>query len=129
MKNINEIICKHLPEEGANKTFATQVVIAVHKIVDGWYSNGDVYDNTAMMIGMDNDLSNYANWLAKYVGVTVLHKIFDPQLCRTEEDYEGILVELVSETLDCGRLIEWNKQPTQGSIYDCKGDFRFINPV
>ena len=64
------IINKYMPDRGEGETMASQIVTAVNKLVYKWYNDGDVYDNTYILEGWANDLSDYANWLYKYVPKT-----------------------------------------------------------
>lgn len=113
----------YLPRRGQGETMATQIVTATTKLVYKWFNDGDVYDNTGYMDGWCNDLSSYANWLAKYAGAEeILDRIWD---CATEDEYTEILYDLCELLLDDEDLEAWNRKPAQGSIYDCDGDYRF----
>ena len=58
-KDINE---KYLPDEGEGDTLASQIVIAINKLVYKWYNDGGVYDNVnSGLRGWADDLSSYAN--------------------------------------------------------------------
>ena len=123
-----EITKKYLPAEGEGETMASQIVTAVCKLVYKWYNDGDVYDNSYYMTGWGNDLSSYANWLAKYAGGdtgcdVVLGKI---SAAYTEGDYELILKELADLLLDDDWLQMMNEYEKTGSIYECDGPFRFV---
>lgn len=114
---------KYLPARGEGQNKASQTVTAVCKLVYKWYNDGDVFDNTAYMEGWENDLSSYANWLAKYAGVKdILDRIYD---CYNDEQYEDILIDLADILLDERELEYQSAQPMVGSIYDCEGDYRF----
>lgn len=116
----------YLPSKGEGETMATQIVTATAKLVYKWFNDGDVYDNTGFMDGWVNDLSDYANWLAKYAGAgKILDKIWR---CLGEDDYTELLYELCESLLDDEDLEKWNQQPAQGSIYDCVGDYYFEEP-
>ena len=116
----------YLPTRGEGDTMATQIVTATTKLVYKWFNDGDVYDNTAYMDGWCNDLSSYANWLAKYTDADkVLSRIWD---CSTDDEYTDILYDLCELLLD-EDLEAWNKIPAQGSIYDCDGDYHFEEPT
>lgn len=118
-----EITDKYLPSRGEGDTMATQIVTAVCKLVYKFYNDGDVYDNTYYMYGWGNDLSSYANWLAKYTGAgKALEEIFN---CHTEDEYTEILAALATELLDEAYLEDMNTKAAAGSIYDCDGDYRF----
>ena len=117
------IISKYMPLQGEGDTMASQAVTAVNKLVYKWYNDGDVFDTTYNLKGWANDLSSYANWLAKYAqgaedilnGITTL---------ESGEKYEELLAELADLILTEDYL---EKLPTekQGSIYDCEGDYRY----
>lgn len=117
---------KYLPSTGEGETMASQAVTATNKLVYKWYNDGDVYDNTKHLPGWANDLSSYANWLARYYGCAdILDAIWD---ARSDADYEGILWTLAGFAFDEERLAYYEKQPKTGSIYDCAGDYRFEDP-
>lgn len=118
-----EITDKYLPDMGEGETMATQIVTAVCKIIYRWYNDGDVYDNQGMFTGWCNNLSSYANWLDQYAGAEYLYGIYD---CNNYGDYEDILQELADKLLQTEVLEEYDKKPKRGSIYDCDGDFKFI---
>lgn len=119
-----ELTDKYLPDMGEGETMATQIVTAVCKLVYKWYNDGDVYDNTGLLDGWCNDLSSYANWLDQNAGAEYLYGIFD---CGNGGEYEDILKELADDLLDADKLEKWNAQPAKGSIYNCKGDFQFVD--
>lgn len=118
-----ELTDKYLPDMGEGETMATQIVTAVCKLVYKWYNDGDVYDNQGMMNGWCNDLSSYANWLDKYAGAEYLYGIHD---CCNDGDYEDILKELADKLLQKEVLEDYDKKPKQGSIYNCEGDYKFV---
>ena len=113
----------YLPASGEGDNMATQIVTAVSKLVYKWYNDGDVFDNTAYMEGWCNDLSSYANWLARYVGAAdILDKVF---YCYGDSEYEDLLAELADSLLDAEDLERWARKPARGSIYDCDGRYKF----
>lgn len=115
------VIDKYMPARGEGETMASQIVTAVNKLVYKWYNDGDVFDNTAYLDGWANDLSSYANWLAKYANLGyILDDIYG---CESEGDYEDLLAALADEALNEGFLADFQKEKT-GSIYDCSGDYR-----
>ena len=114
---------KYLPERGEGSNRASQAVTAVCKLVYKWYNDGDVYDNTCNMTGWANDLSSYANWLARYAGVKqILDGIWE---CADGEAYERILAGLADAVLDAEKLEHMSELPTVGSVYECDGEYRF----
>lgn len=115
---------KYLPMRGEGETKATQIVTAVNKLVYKWYNDGDVFDNSYLMEGWANDLSSYANWLAKYTDTkAILNKI---EKCYTGSDYENLLKELTDKLLTEKYLTEQNELEKVGTIYKCDGKFEFI---
>lgn len=113
----------YLPSRGEGDTLATQIVTAVSKLVYKWYNDGDVFDNTGSLQGWCNDLSSYANWLRKNTSAfNILDAIHS---CETHSDYEDLLRDLADYLLDDEFLDEQNKYPKQGSIYECKGPYKF----
>ncbi len=116
---------RYLPVRGEGSTKASQIVTAVTKLVYKWYNDGDVYDNRYFMDGWCNDLSSYANWLAKYTDAgEILYRISD---CTGDSDYEELLKDLADKLLDMEDL-EKQETPTEGSIYECDGPFVFEEP-
>lgn len=118
------IIDRYMPPSGEGHSFASQIVTAINKLIYKWYNDGDIFDNTHYMEGWCNDLSDYANWLDTYVdeAYDILDKI---RFCHTESGYEEILKELADTILIPNYLEEMNKEPKKGSIYKCKGRFKF----
>ena len=120
----DEVSEKYLPASGEGENMATQIVTAVSKLVYKWYNDGDVFDNTYRLEGWCNDLSSYANWLAKYVkgAGPILKGIAD---CSTHGEYEGLLKDLADTMLDADFLAVYENVEKVGSIYKCEGPFRF----
>ena len=118
------IINKYMPDRGEGETMASQIVTAVNKLIYKWYNDGDVYDNTYILEGWVNDLSDYANWLYKYVPKTqyTLELITK---AHNDSSYEEILQLLADLTLDENFLAEYSNKPLEGSIYNCDGPFEF----
>lgn len=119
---------RYLPSQGEGDNFAQQIVTAVTKLVYKWYNDGDVFDNQGEPRSWAmpcNDLSDYANWLYKYVSSAkpILDSVFD---CYSEGEYEDLLQDLADECLDESKLEAWSNEPKKGSIYDCSGNFKLI---
>lgn len=114
---------KYLPAMGEGDSLASQIVTAVNKLIYKWYNDGDVYDTTVMS-GWGNDLSSYANWLAKhFIGAReILDRIYK---CYTDDDYELILKDLADLLLDECVLELEVLAVKDGSIYDCEGDYKW----
>ena len=121
-EKVNE---EYLPDRGEGETKATQIVTAICKLVYKWYNDGDVFDNTNYLDGGCNDLSSYANWLAKYApnAEAILNTIYD---CWEDGGYEDLLKELADSLLEENYLAWQNEFEKIGSIYECDGKFKFI---
>ena len=120
------IISKWMPAQGQGETMASQMVTAINKLVYKWYNDGDVFDNTHYLEGWWNDLSSYANWLNKHIDGAdkILKRISG---CRHGKDYEGLLYSLAEEYLNQEMTEKYNV-PAVGSIYECKGPFKYEDP-
>lgn len=114
---------EYLPDRGQGETMATQITTAVTKLVYKWYNDGDVFDNTGRLQGWVNDLSSYANWLAEYAGAK---DILDGVYNADSDGYEELLRELTDRLLDMEYLEKMNKIPAKGDIYNCDGDYQFV---
>lgn len=121
----NAINEKYLPIHGEGETKATQIVTAVNKLIYKWYNDGDVYDNTRFLEGWANDISDFANWLDKYVPSVsrILHGVF---VCKTDSEYEDLLKDLTDKLLDEEFLAEQDKLEKVGTVYECNGAFEFV---
>lgn len=119
-----ELIDKYMPISGEGKTKATQIVTAVNKLVYKWYNDGDVYDNSYVLEGWVNDLSDYANWLWEHTEADeILDKVFK---CYNNEQYEDLLKELADKLFIEEYLEKENEIEKIGTIYDCEGKFQFV---
>lgn len=115
---------RYLPGTGEGETMATQMTTAVSKLVYKWFNDGDVYDNTYYLNGWCNDLSSYANWLAR--NITGAKAILDGIVrCYSEEAYSDLLAQLADKCLSETYLAFYDEQPKTGSVYECDGDYRF----
>lgn len=116
---------KYVPVRGEGETKATQIVTAVSKLIYKWYNDGDVYDNSYVLEGWANDLSDYANWLWEHTKANeLLENIFK---CYNNSDYENLLKELADMLLVEDFLAEQNKVAKVGTIYKCDGAFKYID--
>lgn len=114
----------YLPAQGEGETKATQLTTAVSKLVYKWFNDGDVYDNVnSPMQGWCNDLSSYANWIDKYTPFGDILK--DISGCYSDGEYTDLLYRLCEAACDLEMLAELNKEPKEGSVYDCDGVFQF----
>lgn len=119
-----ELIDKYMPISGEGETKATQIVTAVNKLIYKWYNDGDVYDNSYVLEGWANDLSDYANWLWEHTEADeILDKVFN---CYNNEQYEDLLKELADKLLIEEYLEKENEIEKIGTIYDCEGKFQFV---
>ena len=124
----HDINDKYLPDSGEGDNMATQTVTAVNKLVYKWYNDGDVYDNSTPsgLEGWANDLSDYANWLAKNIDgcKDILDRIFEIHY-GDNGAYEDLLKDLANNCLDENLLSGLATQPKEGSVYECSGDYSF----
>ena len=120
------IVNKYMPDRGEGETMASQIVTAVNKLIYKWYNDGDVYDNTHGLQGWANDLSDYANWLYKYVPKTQYTLDLIEEV-STDGGYEEILQLLADLTLNEKFLSKYTDEKCLGSIYNCNGPFKFID--
>lgn len=117
-------IDKYMPRIGQGETKASQVCTAVNKLVYKWFNDGDVFDNTFYLEGWFNDLSDYANWLDRYTDFgDILRRI---ATCDDEDDYTDLLYDLCVAALDEDYLMGLSMIQKEGDIYNCAGDFRFV---
>lgn len=121
-----KIIDKYMSSNGEGETKASQVVTAVNKLIYKWYNDGDVFDNTHHLKGWWNDLSSYANWLYKNVFESK-HILATIEEAETDAHYEYILKELAEKFLNEEFLQPLSQQEKVGSIYDCKGKFKYVD--
>ena len=127
-EKFNDVIDKYMPHMGEGQTKASQIATAVCNLVYKWFNDGDVYDNTeSPMDGWCNDLSSYANWLAKNCAGAeeILDRIYDSY---DEDDYVAILWDVSVKLLDPSYLEAMNNEPADGSIYKCDGHYKFVEP-
>lgn len=120
---------RYLPRSGEGETMAEQAMVASTKLVYRWYNDGDVYDNTYFMAGepYGNDLSDYANWLYRYVPDTqdALYSILTD--CDNDDDYEDILKQVTDAVNDEETLSYLETKEKKGSVYSCSGPFKCID--
>ena len=124
-RKFKDALDTYLPDRGEGDSKGSQIVTAVNKIIFKWYNDGDVYDNTGTLTGWANDISDYANWLYKYVPMTrsILDRIYS---CYNDSDYEDLLWDLAQATLDTDFLAVAASAEVVGSVYECEGPFEFI---
>lgn len=124
--NKTDDLChKYLPRTGEGDNYAEQIVTAISKLVYKWYNDGDTYD-TKNMSGGANDLSSYANWLAKYVdgAKEILDRVISNDFYWDDADaYEDILKDIVDNYMTEEFLEQASKSEKVGTIYNCDGDY------
>lgn len=120
----DDILHEFLPKWGQGNTMSSQLVTAVNKLIDGFYNNGDVYDNTCIPFDGLNDLSNCANWLDAHIPEchNILAQIYN---IHTEDEYSDILKELADCCFDYNLIRDYNL-PKEGNIYTCSGPYRYV---
>lgn len=113
---------KYLLSRGEGDNMATQIITAINKLIYKWYNDGDVFDNTYYLNGWWNDISSYANWLAKYVdgAFEILNRI---KIITSESEYEFLLKDLYDKFFDEKLLANYEQREKVGSVYKCKGEF------
>ncbi len=123
----NDVIDKYLPKHGEGNTKASQIVVAVNKLLYRWYNSGDVFDTSSKNEWSShccNDISDFANWLYEYTDLSnILDNVY---WCDTEDDYEELLKKLADTALNEEYLIPYATQSKEGNIYECKGDFEYV---
>ena len=119
------LINHYMPMRGEGDTMASQIVTSVNKLVYKWYNDGDVYDNSYSLQGWANDLSSYANWLAKYVPA-IRPELFEIVNCWNDNDYEQLLKKVADIAFDFQMLAKYETEAKVGSIYDCDGPFKYV---
>jgi len=126
-KETNELEDKYLPKSGEGDNMATQAVTATSKLIFKYFNDGDVFDNNYYLRGWANDISSYANWLEAYVdGAGEILRRIDEVM--TEDEYvEEILYPLYKLIFRKDLLEKLEKNPANGSVYDCDGPFNFID--
>lgn len=115
---------KYLLSRGEGDNMATQIITAINKLIYKWYNDGDVFDNTYYLDGWWNDMSSYANWLAKYVdgASEILNRI---KIITSESEYEFLLKDLYDKFFDEKLLANYEQREKVDSVYECKGEFMY----
>lgn len=121
-----DLIGKYMPARGEGETMASQACTAVNKLVYKWFNDGDVYDNVhSNLSGWANDLSSYANWLAKNLRRDLAEPLFRIKGVSSDEEYEDILFCLADRIIRDDVLEELAEEKATGTIYECDGPFEF----
>lgn len=122
MKKFGVILNEYMPDCGEGDNLAAQTVVAVNRLVRGWFYDGDVYESVCCrIVGANlNDVSCYANWLSANAGDAkyTLAEIVD---CDGAWGYAWLLYRLANLLLNEAALKEKTKLPKRGTIYNCQG--------
>ena len=126
-KKFDPITEKYMPGYGEGTTIASQTVTALNRLIYKFYNDGDVYDNRYGLHGFCNYVDSCANWLWSHPRNENTRNILERiRSARTKEDYEDILWDLANHLYDEEYLKSMELLPAEGSIYKCKGPYRFI---
>jgi hypothetical protein len=122
-EKFDNITKPYFVSEGEGKTKASQLVIALCKLIYRWFNDGDVYDNSVLE-GWCNDISDEGNWIYKnFSEVQPLMEKVHSYL--TNDEYTELLYSLAETLLTAENLERLAQEPTKGTIYDCEGPFEF----
>lgn len=126
-KQFSQNIQKYMPSNGEGNTQASQAVTALNKLIYKWFNDGDTYSNTNPNVrGWANDLSSYANWLAKYVPQA--QQILDEyENAGSEQAYANLLFDLADVVLNPNTLASLSAKQKTGSIYDERGNYKWLD--
>ena len=123
----DNIFDKYMEMFGEGDTKASQIVTAVNTLIYQWYNDGCVFDTQqqySWTMDCANDVSNHANWLDQFTNLSdILSDFYD---CTTKNCYEELLKKLADTALNEEYLAPYAKQCKEGSIYDCKGEFKYV---
>lgn len=112
---------RYVHGSGEGDTMAQQMISAVKNIVDSWYRDGNVYDNSYELGGNRKDISTFANWLYTYIPET--KQILDGiKNVKNGEEYEDLLDRLYSTIYQDNILNKYSNEEAIDSIFDCAGN-------
>lgn len=112
---------RYVHGSGEGDTMAQQMISAVKNIVDSWYRDGNVYDNSYELGGNRKDISTFANWLYTYIPET--KQILDGiKNVKNGEEYEDLLDRLYSTIYQDNMLNKYSNEEAIDSIFDCAGN-------
>lgn len=125
MEKFGEILDEYLPNCGEGDNLAMQTVTAVHKLMRGWFYNGDAFDHGNRRIGgwNLNDISSYANWLSANSGGTAKRILAGIVSCENGREYAQLVYKLANVLLNERKLKEKTKYPKRGTIYKYDGPY------
>lgn len=118
---------KYLPDYGEGETKATQTSTALNKLVYKWFNDGDVFDNTHILQGWANNISDEANWIYHNIpgADVILERI---STIYSKEGYTELLYDLCKLIAIPEFLEELDKEPKIGTVYNCDGPYEFLEP-
>ena len=108
-------------------TYSQAAIRCVCALVNTWYGDGDVYDNTHFRKGIySNDQSWAANWLYEYLPelrpfLLKIHKI------KEDKEYEDLLDVISSVVLSEAILKSLSQDKYDGDVYATKGPFKVVD--
>ena len=113
---------QYMPSTGQGDTKASQLVTAANKILYRWYNDGDA------ITSRDNNLTDYANWIEKYVREEPkINRIMAAAEKYTNPDSSDyilyVLIPLIKFVFREDFLAELATESRVGSIYECSGRF------
>ena len=112
---------RYVHGSGEGDTMAQQMISAVKNIVDSWYRDGNVYDNSYELGGNRKDISTFANWLYTYIPET--KKILDGiKSVKDGDEYEDLLNRLYYTIYQDNILNKYSNEEATDSIFDCAGN-------
>lgn len=126
---------EYLPVTGQGGTIMSQVVTCLSKIEYKWFNDGDVVDDSWCHGSKGNDLSSYANWLKELADENkILKDIFKGHEqsywdeVNNAEDYQEWVYNMIGAFVDYieNGKIDLAKIPATGDIYECIGDYAYV---
>ena len=129
LERFDPITNKYMPDRGEGTNIASQTVKALNRLVALFYVNGDVYDNRYRLRGGCDYVDSCANWLYAHADAETRNILDRISTARTEDDYEEILWALANHLYDEGYLKAVENLPAEGTIYKCKGPYKFIKSL
>ena len=121
--NFENIYSKYLSD--FDEKMAEQAVSATLRLINGWYNDGDVYDNTKYLTGGVTDISSYANWLYNYIEETQ-NTLDEIENTYSHGEYEDLLQQLAKIVFDEELLLELSQKEAISDIADEDGKFNFV---
>lgn len=127
MEKFKDVLDEYMPDCGEGDNLATQTVVAVNRLVRGWFDDDDVYEGAVYRIVSTHlhDLSCFANWLSANAGEDAQCILTQITVCEGERDYSCLLYRLANALLNAETLQEKAKMPKRGTIYKCEGLYAF----